>query len=174
MWSDFHHRTGFQLTGETAAGGHFECILSGNFASLKSGGKTFLQQFDQDPQDEPPGSGGLLVALNQLRLLLTQRDKAFGSLAYFGTEPLDGGGEQVDVLVSTLGSVECRWYFSVAGRSLVGFDTHSRTTRIPAKFVSAKSAPSKGSVSRPRSSCATATAILPSSASWVLRIGSEQ
>jgi serine protease Do len=123
LWSDFHHRTGFELTGETAAGGHFDCILSSNFASLQSGGKTFLQQFDQDPQDEPPASGGLLVALNQLRLLLTQRDKGFGSLAYFGTEPLDGGGEQVDVLVSTLGSVECRWYFSIAGRSLLGFDT---------------------------------------------------
>jgi hypothetical protein len=63
------------------------------------------------------------VALNQLRLLLTQRDKAFGSLVYFGTEPLDGGNDQVDVLESNLGSVDGRWYFSVANGGLVGFDT---------------------------------------------------
>jgi hypothetical protein len=122
-WGDFRNRPGFQFSGETAAGAHFECILSGNFASLQSGGKTFLQQFDQDPQDEPQGSGGLLVALNELRLILTQREKAFGSLVYFGTEPLDGGSEQVDVLVSALGSVESRWYFSVSNGALVGFDT---------------------------------------------------
>jgi serine protease Do len=122
-WGDFHGHPGFQLSGETAAGAPFECILSGNFASLQTGGKTYLQQFDQDPQDEPQGSGGLLVALNQLRLLLTQRDKAFGSLVYFGTEPLDGGNDQVDVLESNLGSVDGRWYFSVANGGLVGFDT---------------------------------------------------
>lgn len=123
LWGDFQKRSGFHLSGETAAGAHFDCILTGNFASLQAGGKTFLQQFDQDPQDEPQGSGGLLVALNQLRMFLTQKEKAFGSLVYWGTEPLDGGGEQVDVLVSTSGSVESRWYFAVASRTLVGFDT---------------------------------------------------
>jgi serine protease Do len=123
VWGDFKNRGGFQFSGDTATGVHFDCILSGTFASLQTGGKTFLQQFDQDPQDEPPGSGGLLVALNQLRLFLTQREKAFGTLVYFGTEPLDGGSEQVDVLVSSLGSVESRWYFSVSHGALVGFDT---------------------------------------------------
>ena len=122
-WGSFHGRPAWQLSGATAAGVPFECILSANFASLETGGKTYLQQFDQDPQDEPAGSGGLLVALNQLRLLLTQREKALPSLTYFGTEPLDGGNEPVDVLVSTLGSVECRWYFSVATGALSGFDT---------------------------------------------------
>jgi len=122
-WGDFHGRPAWQLSGGTAAGAPFECILSGTFASLETGGKTYLQQFDQDPQDEPAGSGGLLVALNQLRLFLTQREKAFASLVYFGTEPLDGGSELVDVLVSSLGSVECRWYFSVATGALAGFDT---------------------------------------------------
>jgi serine protease Do len=122
-WSDFRNRPAWQVSGATAAGGSFKCILTGTFASLETGGKTFLQQLDQDPQDEPAGTGGLLVALNQLRLFLTQRDKAFPSLVYFGTEPLDGGSEMVDVLVSTIGSVECRWYFSVAGGALAGFDT---------------------------------------------------
>ena len=123
IWGDLRGRPGWFLSGATAAGAPFKCILSGTFASLETGGKTYLQQFDQDPQDEPPGTGGLLVALNQLRLFLTQREKAFNSLVYFGTEPLDGGSETVDVLVSSLGSVDCRWFFSVASGALVGFDT---------------------------------------------------
>jgi hypothetical protein len=78
---------------------------------------------DQDPQDEPPGTGGLLVALNQLRLFLTQRQKAFTTFEYFGTEPLDGAAEKVDVLVSTLASVQSRWYFNSTNGAFVGFDT---------------------------------------------------
>jgi serine protease Do len=122
-WDDLRNRPAWQVSGGTAAGTPFNCILAGSFASLETGGKTYLQQFDQDPQDEPAGTGGLLVALNQLRLFVTQREKAFPSLVYFGTEPLDGGTEMVDVLISTLGSVECRWYFSVPGGTLAGFDT---------------------------------------------------
>jgi len=122
-WGDFRSRPAWSLSGSTATGAPFECILSDKFTSLETGGKTYLQQFDQDPQDEPAGTGGLLVALNQLRLFLTQREKAFPSLVYFGTEPLDGGNEPVDVLVSSLGSVECRWYFSVATGAMAGFDT---------------------------------------------------
>jgi hypothetical protein len=99
-------------------------VLAGAFASLEIKGKPpYLQQFEQEPQDEPAGTGGLLVALNQLRLLLTQREKGFSALVYFGTEPLDGGKETVDVLVSALGSVETRWYFDVATGALAGFDT---------------------------------------------------
>jgi len=122
-WGDFHSRPAWELSGGLATGAPFRCILSGAFASLETGGKTYLQQLDQDPQDEPAGSGGLLVALNQLRLLLTQREKAFASLVYFGREPLDGGSEPVDVVVSSLGSIDCRWYFSVATGALAGFDT---------------------------------------------------
>jgi hypothetical protein len=98
-------------------------VLANAFASLETGGKAYLQQFDQEPQDEPAGTGGLLTALNQLRLLLTQREKGFSALVYFGTEPLDGGKETVDVLVSALGSVETRWYFNASTGALAGFDT---------------------------------------------------
>lgn len=122
-WGDFHNRPAWRLTGESAAGVPFEFQVTNTFASLRTNGKTYLQQFDQDPQDEPQGSGGLLVALNQLRIFLTQREKAFPSLLYFGTEPLDGGGELVDVLVSSVGSVDCRWYFGAATGALAGFDT---------------------------------------------------
>ncbi len=124
VFGDPSSRANWILSGRTGAGATFECVLAGAFASLEISGKpAYLQQFDQEPQDEPPRTGGLLVALNQLRLMLTQREKGFSALVYFGTEPLDGGKETVDVLVSALGSVETRWYFDVANASLVGFDT---------------------------------------------------
>jgi serine protease Do len=122
-WGEYPNRSSWTISGTTAAGAPFECVLANAFASLESGGKPYLQQFDQEPQDEPTGTGGLLTALNQLRLLLTQREKGFTALVYFGTEPLDGGKETVDVLVSALGSVETRWYFNASTGALAGFDT---------------------------------------------------
>jgi serine protease Do len=122
-WGEYPGRSSWAISGTTGTGAPFECVLAGSFASLETGGKAYLQQFDQEPQDEPAGTGGLLTALNQLRLLLTQRDKGFTALVYFGTEPLDGGKETVDVLASALGSVETRWYFSAATGALRGFDT---------------------------------------------------
>jgi serine protease Do len=121
-WTGLQNRAAWEFTG-TSAGAPFDCIVSPAFSSLEIGGKAYLQQSDQEPQDEPGGTGGLLVALNQFRLLLSQREKAFNSFLYFGTEPLDGGSEMVDVLVSTSGGVETRWYFNAAGGALVGFDT---------------------------------------------------
>lgn len=120
---DLQGRAGWNVTGLTAAGAPFEFVLTPTFTSLETGGKAYLQQSDQEPQDEPNGTGGLLVAMNQLRLLLTQREKPFTSFAYFGTEPLDGGSERADVLISTLGSVETRWYFTAATGSFIGLDT---------------------------------------------------
>jgi serine protease Do len=122
-WGEYPNRSSWTVSGTTAAGAPFECVLANAFASLETGGKPYLQQFDQEPQDEPTGTGGLLTALNQLRLLLTQREKGFTALVYFGTEPLDGGKETVDVLVSALGSVETRWYFNASTGALAGFDT---------------------------------------------------
>ncbi|HEV3302833.1 MAG TPA: trypsin-like peptidase domain-containing protein [Planctomycetaceae bacterium] len=122
-WGAYPNRSSWTISGTTAAGAPFECVLANAFASLETGGKPFLQQLDQEPQDEPTGTGGLLTALNQLRLLLTQREKGFTAFVYFGTEPLDGGKETVDVLVSALGSVESRWYFDASTGALAGFDT---------------------------------------------------
>jgi S1-C subfamily serine protease len=122
-WGEYPSRSSWVISGTTATGAPFECVMAGSFASLETGGTPYLQQFDQEPQDEPRGTGGLLTALNQLRLLLTQREKGFTALVYFGTEPLDGGKETVDVLVSALGSVETRWYFNAATGALAGFDT---------------------------------------------------
>jgi len=115
-------RGDWRLSGRTAAGVPFELNLSDRFASLETGGKTFLQQVEQEVQDEPPGTGGLLAALMQLRLLLSRGETAFAELYYVGTEPLDGQGEPVDVLATLQSGVEARWYFDSNGAGLAGFD----------------------------------------------------
>ena len=84
----------------------------------------FFQQLDDsDAADEPPGTGGFLIAGHQLRLLLGKGPTAFTECTYFGSEPLDGKGELVDVLLTTLSAVEARWYFSRSTGQLVGMDS---------------------------------------------------
>jgi serine protease Do len=122
-WEGLKSRKAWNFIGTTAAGAPFEFMVTSGFASLEAGGQAYLQPVEEEPKDEPTGTGGLLVALNQLRLLVTQREKAFPTLFYFGTEPLDGGRETVDVLTCSLGSVECRWYFNAANGEFRGFDT---------------------------------------------------
>ena len=81
----------------------------------------FFQPLDgTDFLDEPPGSGGLLVAMNHLRLMLQKQADGFSEFYYLGSEPLGLTGEMVDVLVTTLTGVETRWYFSRNPATFVG------------------------------------------------------
>ena len=41
---------------------------------------------------------------------------------YLGSEPLDGSGARVDVMISELGNVRCRWYFDRKRGQLLGWD----------------------------------------------------
>ena len=122
---DFSDRTGrWELVGKTAAGDAWSLTLADDGAGMNWKGKPYYQALeDGDPADEPPGTGGLLVALHQLKLFLVQRDKGFGKFYYLGSEPLDGRGQRVDVIATELGNVESRWYVSRQSGTLVGFDT---------------------------------------------------
>ena len=83
-----------------------------------------LQKTDgSDFVDEPPGSGGLLAALYQLKLLLTEGTSAFNDTTYYGSQPLDGRDTVVDVLVTKKSTLECRWYFRVTDGAFIGFDS---------------------------------------------------
>ena len=122
---DFTDRTGhWQMEGKTAAGEPFQLTLGKAGVGLDWKGKAFFQSLEKgEPGDEPPGTGGLLYALQQWKLFLSRRDQAFGQLFYLGSESLDGQGERVDVMVTELGNVRCRWYFDREGGALLGFDS---------------------------------------------------
>ncbi|MFO0919024.1 MAG: trypsin-like peptidase domain-containing protein [Planctomycetaceae bacterium] len=126
----------WKLTGKTAAGAEFAATLADQGVGLTIGQTPYFQALDDgaDPQDEPPGSGGLLMALHHFRLLLTRGREAFSDFYYLGSEPLDGRGELVDVLVSRKDGIETRWYVRRSQPRLVGFDCQLSADTDPAKI----------------------------------------
>lgn len=85
--------------------------------------KFVVLELNGEYTDQPPGSGGLLAALEQLKQMLIDPKDFFTELYYVGSEPLDGNGERVHILQTTRGLLTTRWYFSREKLNLVGFDT---------------------------------------------------
>lgn len=104
----------------------FDCTLAekGVGLILDDGKTSYYQKIasDADYEDEPPASGGLLVALHHVRLMLTQGAKGFASTHYEGSEPFDGRGELVDVVIAELSGIKSFWYFRKGDGSLLGCD----------------------------------------------------
>jgi len=112
------------VSGVTTSEQPFQFTLADRAAGLELAGDAYFQRLgDDDLLDEPPGSGGLLAAMSQLRLLLLRANDGFTEFYYLGSEPLDGGTQHVDVLVTLLAGAESRWYFDQEDGDLVGFDT---------------------------------------------------
>ncbi len=111
------------LAGKTVAGEPYQFTLGKSGAGLDWKDKAFFQPLDKgDPVDEPSGSGGLLYAVHQWKTFLVKREKGFGTFHYLGSEPLDGTGNRVDVMITELGNARCRWYFGQKDGQLLGFD----------------------------------------------------
>jgi hypothetical protein len=97
-----------------------------------------LKQTDVAVQQEPIGSGGLMMAMYHYHRFLTLGAKGFeGLFAHGGYEPfypypIDGpapkslAGLRVDcaVIATKHGSVNCKWYFSRKDGTLLGFETY--------------------------------------------------
>jgi serine protease Do len=113
----------WQITGEDDDGTKLVVKLNDQAVALELGADPYFQSLEEPFADQPPGSGGLLAAMHQLRLMLISPAERFTEFYYVGSEPLDGNGQSVDVLQSTRGTVTCRWYFSKTDGSFVGFDT---------------------------------------------------
>lgn len=121
-WGDFAGLDGvWKIKGQTGDADEFTLTLSERGLGLQMRNDVFFQPLDgSDFIDEPPGSGGLLVALHHLRLMLEKQAEGFSEFYYLGSEPLDLTGEMVDVLVTTLTGVETRWYFARNPAAFVG------------------------------------------------------
>lgn len=119
----------WKLAGSLVSGGQearCDLMLSDKGVVLKlDGGKQeFLQPLTGgvDWEDEPPQTGGLLLALHHLRWMLTRGPRGFSDFYYEGSEPLGGVGERVDVLVAELSGARSRWYLQPNTAALVGFE----------------------------------------------------
>ena len=90
-------------------------------------------------QLNPPGSGGLLVALHLWQRFLTAGPDKFGEVYYEGTMPLPSsdsneGQPMVDVLVGLHGGVQARFYFDPESGNLVGMELDADEEVFPAEI----------------------------------------
>lgn len=123
-WSETPDGATWRISGETGMGDNFRIGLADNALGMEIGADAYLQQLDgSDFENTPPGSGGLLVAMNQLKLMMRQLNEGFSEFYYLGSEPLDLTGDVVDVLITTVNGVETRWYFTREPAAFVGFST---------------------------------------------------
>ena len=127
-FGDYSKETGtWKLTGIAADSAALELTLADKVAGLvfDGGKRAFVQELGADSkfEDEPPASGGLLLALDHLRRLLVLGSRGFSEFYYLGSEPLDGTGTAVDVLFCERYGGRTHWYFSRATGMLAGFDT---------------------------------------------------
>lgn len=126
---DYSKETGvWKITGTLSADETpFEFTLADKLAglTLSNGKKVFAQELGvSDFEDEPPGTGGLLLAMHHLRWLLIHGGAGFSEFYYQGSEPLDGNGPSVDVLFSERNGARSHWYISRETGRFVGFDTY--------------------------------------------------
>ncbi len=108
------------LTGQTGANDDFRLEVSDRAASIRlpSGEQRIELAGELAGHLEPPGSGGLLLALSLWRQFLVLGVERFGEVSYWGTAPLEGHARLLDVLVATHADVECRFLFDPADGQL--------------------------------------------------------
>ena len=126
----------WKLTGKTSVNEDFVLTMTDAKLGLLLPNRPGLQPLENgaDFLDEPPGSGGLLAALQQLKLLLTKGPELFTEFFYVGSQPLDGRGAVVDVLLTKKSGIETHWYFRKADGAFVGFDSALGTDVDPCEI----------------------------------------
>jgi serine protease Do len=91
---------GIVLTGPTGDGKPFRLTITDRGVGLEAG-RNYVQQLEEEHEliDEPPGSGGFLAGVHVFRQVLLGRQQRLADFYYYGSEPLDGIGPLVDVLI---------------------------------------------------------------------------
>ncbi len=144
---DFSALTGtWTLKGHLPEGGDVQFELGDAACTGKVPAGDFGFQLDEDLSQalDPPGSGGLLVAMSLWRRLLVKGPAQFGDVSYLGTLPLDRWGEEYDVLVGLHAGVEARFYFSREGSQLVAMEFFPSDDAAPCRLKFAEFVESNG------------------------------
>ena len=124
FWGSFSKASGpWTLNFKDAKRGPVQIKLTDTTVAAKIGETPYIQELSDPLLDKPPGSGGMLMAFDHLRRMLIHPQVRFSEFYYVGSEPLDGTGPKVDVLVGLQGTATSRWYFRREPVALVGWDT---------------------------------------------------
>jgi serine protease Do len=121
-YGDFKSNNGtWILHGTNSNGDAFEIVVADKAVGYQSGKDSYYQPSD-DPvvENEPRECPGLIHAFAHLRQMLAANRK--GDVYYLGSEPLDGNGATVDVLIMEDGVVTTRWLFDQSSGEWIGFD----------------------------------------------------
>ncbi|WP_145364180.1 S1C family serine protease [Stratiformator vulcanicus] len=125
-WGDFGGAgASWGISGSLQNGSSYRITLTPKVAGLDVAERAaFLQPLTAADRliDEPVGTGGLLAALHHLKLLLTEGSAGFADFYYLGTEPLDGTGPMIDILMAERAGTQTRFLFSVETGRFVGID----------------------------------------------------
>ena len=79
---------------------------------------------DLGNQLDPPGSGGLVLALHFWRRMLARGPEQYGDVYYLGTAPRGGLNDLVDVLVATYQVTETHFQFDPDSGQLAGLQMY--------------------------------------------------
>lgn len=99
------------LEGTLVSGDSFALEIDDSSARLSLPMDELLVTLTDDAASslDPPGSGGLLVALAMWRRMLVEGPEGFGQVHYLGSSPLPGHDGLADVLVGFHAGVECQF-----------------------------------------------------------------
>jgi S1-C subfamily serine protease len=113
--------TGVTAGGVTEPGAPIEFDVSDQESAIRLESGELRIQLDGElaAKLDPPGSGGLLVALAMWRRFLVQGPAGFDELTYWGTAPVPGHEGLADVIVGISNGVECRFHFDSSEGQLV-------------------------------------------------------
>ncbi len=124
------------LSGATAAAEEFTLELADTHAAIKlpSGRLEIDLEGDVSERLDPPGSGGLLLALSAWRRFLIDGVDKSGEVSYWGTAPLEGREALADVLTGTYRNVDCRSLFDPADGQLAAMEMFPEEDRDPCEL----------------------------------------
>lgn len=135
-WKPINAERRVYLAGETANGRAVQVAVGTAAAAIKVE-EGLLGRWDpaDAPEDQPPGTGGLLVALEHLRQFLAEPENYFTDFEYVGSEPIDESGTLVDVIFSRRGETTNRWFFDRSSGQFIGFETQIRPEIGPCRIL---------------------------------------
>lgn len=130
------------LRGTTSDQRTVRLTVARQVVGLDLGGVAYAEELGEAAEwsDEPPGTEGLLGAVHILTHVLSSETEALANFFYQGSEPLDGSGPWVDVLIGEDRGGRMRLFVDRDSGQLLGADfrRNDRAERLRIRFGSSR------------------------------------